>query len=98
MPALEKLYGEFRDRGLVMLGMNVGEDEATVTKFLTTNKLTYPILLAGESEMLQGYSVTAFPTVVLIDREGKIFLYHVGSGSEADLRDALGQLGLSKPE
>ena len=98
MPALEKLYGEFRDRGLVMLGVNAGEDKATVTRFLEGNKLSYPILLAGQAEMLQSYSVAAFPTVVIVDREGKIFLYHVGSGSEAELRDALGQLGLTKPE
>ncbi|HMD50645.1 MAG TPA: redoxin domain-containing protein [Bryobacteraceae bacterium] len=98
MPALEKLYGEFRDRGLVMFGINVGEEKATVTKFLEANKLTYPILLAGQAEMLQSYSVTAFPTLVLVDREGIIFLYHVGSGSEAELRDALGRLGLAKPE
>jgi outer membrane lipoprotein-sorting protein/thiol-disulfide isomerase/thioredoxin len=98
MPSLEKIYSEFRDRGLVLLGMNVGEDAQTVGKFLAANKLSYPIVLAGENQMLEGYSVTAFPTVVLIDRDGTIFLYHVGSGSEADLRDALAKLGFSKSE
>lgn len=97
VPALEKLYTEFHDRGLVMLGMNVGEDKTTVTKFLESNKVSYPIILAGNTELPQSYSVTAFPTLVLIDREGNIFLYHVGSGSEAELRDALEKLGLSKP-
>jgi outer membrane lipoprotein-sorting protein/peroxiredoxin len=98
LPALEKIYSEFRDRGLVMLGMNVGEDRETVSKFLAANKLSYPIVLAGQTEMLESYSVIAFPTVVLIDREGKIALYHVGSGSESELREALTTLGLSKPE
>ena len=98
MPALERIYGEFGDRGLVMLGMNVGEDREAVSKFLAANKLSYPIVLAGQMEMLESYSVTAFPTVVLIDREGKIALYHVGSGSESELREALAALGFSKPE
>ena len=98
LPALEKIYSEFRDRGLVMLGMNVGEDREAVSKFLAANKLSYPIVLAGQMEMLESYSVTAFPTVVLIDREGKIALYHVGSGSESELREALAALGFSKPE
>jgi outer membrane lipoprotein-sorting protein/peroxiredoxin len=98
MPALQKIYAEFRDRGLVMLGMNVGEDKETVSKFLAANPLTYPIALAGQMEMLESYSVTAFPTVVLIDREGKIALYHVGSGSETEVREALQKLGLPKVE
>jgi len=98
MPALERIYGEFGDRGLVMLGMNVGEDREAVSKFLAANKLSYPIVLAGQMEMLESYSVTAFPTVVLIGREGKIAMYHVGSGSESELREALAALGFSKPE
>ena len=98
LPALEKIYGEFRDRGLVMVGMNAGEDKETVSKFLAANRLSYPIALAAGMEILQNYSVTAFPTLVLIDRDGKIVLYHVGSGSEVELREALGKLGLLKPE
>jgi len=98
MPALEKIYADFRERGLVLIGMDVGEDRETVGKFLEQTKLSYPIVLAGEMEMLESYSVTAFPTVVLIDRDGKIALYHVGSGGETDVRAALEKLGLSKSE
>ena len=95
LPALEKIYADFRDRGLVLIGMDAGEDQDTVTKFLQQTKLSYPIILAGEKEVLASYNVTAFPTLVLIDREGKIALYHVGSGSEAEVRAALAKLGFS---
>ncbi len=98
MPALEKIYADYRERGLVMIGMNVGEDQETVSKFLQQTKLSYPIVLAGQMETLESYSVTAFPTVVLIDRDGKIALYHVGSGGEVEVRAALEKLGLSKSE
>jgi outer membrane lipoprotein-sorting protein/peroxiredoxin len=98
MPALEKIYADFQERGLVMIGMDVGEDRATVSKFLQQTKLSYPIVLAGEMEMLESYSVTAYPTVVVIDRDGKIALYHVGSGGEMDIRAALEKLGLAKSE
>jgi len=47
------------------------------------------------AEMLKNYGVTAYPTVVLIDREGTIVFYHVGAGSEKLLRDSLAKLGLS---
>lgn len=95
MPALQKVYQDFRDKGLVMLGMDVGEDQNTVDKFLLGTKLSYPIVLAGDADVVQDYKVTAFPTVVLIDSEGKIAMYHVGSGSDKQLRAALAKLGLS---
>jgi thiol-disulfide isomerase/thioredoxin len=98
LPMLEKIHQEFHDKGLVLLGMNAGEDNDTVGKFLLKTKLSYPILLTADSEIEQGYSVTAYPTVVLIDREGKIVLYHVGTGSEADLRSNLAKLGVTAAE
>ncbi len=95
LPALQQIHTEFRDRGLVLIGIDAGEDRETVNKFLDQTKLSYPIILINGTSVLESYSVTAFPTVVLIDRDGKIALYHVGSGSEADLRAALASLGFS---
>ena len=94
LPFLEKLHQEFKGKGLVVLGLDVGEDEATVTKFLKTTKLSYPILLTDVTDVAEKYSVTAYPTIVLIDREGKIALDHVGAGGEKELRESLAKLGI----
>ena len=94
-PMLEKISQEFHDKGLVMLGMNAGEDLDTVKKFLVTTKLNYPIVLTEGTEVENDYRVTAFPTTVVIDRDGKIALYHVGSGGEKELRESLAKLGLA---
>ena len=48
----------------------------------------------ADSAVLPSYNVTAFPTVVLIDAEGKIMFYHVGAGGEKALRESLAKLGL----
>jgi thiol-disulfide isomerase/thioredoxin len=93
LPVIEKLHREFNAKGLVVLGLTTGEDAETLNKFLLTTKLSYPILLAAETGTSQSYSVNAFPTVVLIDREGKIAFYHVGAGSESALRESLAKLG-----
>ncbi|MGD0437445.1 MAG: hypothetical protein ABSB86_13360, partial [Bryobacteraceae bacterium] len=61
-------------------------------------KLSYPVVLTAAGETDQNYSVTAYPTIVLLDREGKIVLYHVGTGSEKDLRANLTALGLTTAE
>jgi len=96
LPALERLHQEFKNQGLVLLGFNVGEDQDVVSKFLATTKLSYPIVLTAGTGTTQSYSVAAYPTVVLIDREGTIVFYHVGSGSEAGLRASLAKLGIER--
>ena len=95
LPAIEKLYREFNAKGLVVLGLSTGEDAGTVSSFLEVNKLSYPILLAPNEGPAKTFSVNAFPTVVLIDREGQIAMYHVGAGSETELREKLATLGIA---
>lgn len=104
LSVFEKLHREFNGKGLVVLGFDVGEDRDTVSKFLLASKLSYPIVLTAGTETPQNYGVNAYPTVVLIDQEGKIVAYHVGTGSEDLLRENLAKLGLesipskSRPE
>src|SRR5579871_216723 len=98
VPMFEKLRQEFAPKGLTVFGVNAGEDAGTVRKFLDEAKLKYPVLLAAGSTVEEDYSVTAYPTVVLIGRDGQIVLYHVGTGSEQDLRANLSRLGLAGTE
>ena len=79
----------------MVLGVNVGEDKETVSRFVNTARLTYPSLqLDADDEALKSLAVHAYPTVVLIDRTGKIALYDVGAKSEASLRSALAKTGI----
>jgi thiol-disulfide isomerase/thioredoxin len=94
LPAVEKLHQEFHRKGLVVLGVDGREDSEAVRQFLSSSKLSYPILLTPDSGMIQSYNVTAFPTVVLIDADGKVVYYHVGAGGDKALRESLAKLGL----
>ena len=97
LPALQKLHQEFHDAGLVVLGITSGEDPAATRKFLSEMPLNYPIVPIDEgSELISKLSVSAFPTVVLIDREGKIASYEVGARGEAALRSDLLKLGIGQ--
>jgi thiol-disulfide isomerase/thioredoxin len=90
-PIIEKLNKEFRSKGLVVLGVNVGEDKATMEKV----RLSYPSLqLDADDEALKSLSIHAYPTLVLIDRTGKVALYDIGAKSEASLRAALAKTGI----
>jgi thiol-disulfide isomerase/thioredoxin len=94
MPTMEKIHQEFKAKGLVIVGLNVGEDRGTVEKFLKTAKVTYPIALTVDTDVTSAFEVTAYPTYVVIDREGNIAGYQVGSAGEAALRETLAKGGI----
>ena len=91
LQVLQKLHQEFRGKGLVVLGVNVGDDKLAAG-------LTFPSLhVSVDDEILKSLSVNAYPTLVLIDREGKVALYEIGAKSESALRAALAKAGLRPP-
>ncbi|MDJ0836850.1 MAG: TlpA disulfide reductase family protein [Acidobacteriota bacterium] len=91
-PFLQELYDRYRDRGLVVLGLafEMTDDEArnrrVLKRFRKRHKLDYPILIAGSSTDKQKAGETlpdlnhvlAYPTTLLLDREGKVVRIHTG--------------------
>lgn len=77
MPTMERVYGEYRGRGLEVLAVSidVGHRQvvaATVAQFMEELKLTFPALLDPEMEVARRYRVFGIPVTFLIDREGII--------------------------
>jgi len=93
MPVLEALYRENRDKGLVILGVDAGEDRQTVESFLKTVTASYPTVLSVNSDILTSFQVTAYPTYVLIDSAGNIVAHQIGYPGEAGLRSMLVRAG-----
>ena len=94
MPRLEALHRELSARGLVLLGVN-GESEQSARNFVEGNGYTFPTLVDSGNHVAGQFRVTAIPTAVVIDREGRVASYLVGLHSEKTLRDALARAGLS---
>jgi len=97
MPVLETLYREYRDKGLLILGVDAGEDRQTVQTFLKTATASYPTVLGIDSDILTSFQVTAYPTYVLIDPNGNIIAHQVGYSGEAGLRGILARAGFAGP-
>lgn len=89
MPHLEQLHRQLREKGLVILGLDVGEDGDTVREFARKNDYTFTLLLGAEPDVSARYHVDGYPTVFVIDRAGKIAARLGGSAQESDLRSAV---------
>ncbi len=96
MPAVEKVTKDYKDQGLVVLGINAAEERDSVVEFLKKMPMAYPGVLSGDSSVLKDYQVGALPTFVLIGGDGKIVAYETGFGGDEMLAAMLAKAGLSK--
>ncbi len=78
IPFLVQLYDEFRDQGLMVVGIGLDQGGApTLAPFAEANGITYPILV-GDRDVQAAYGVTGIPTTFIIGRDGRIVSKHVG--------------------
>jgi peroxiredoxin len=84
MPFLQKAQDEFSAENIVILGINTGESETKVTKFVTDNKLTFPIILDPNIYASSLYKIRYLPTTYLIDKTGNIQITKIGAFQNAD--------------
>jgi DsbE subfamily thiol:disulfide oxidoreductase len=72
MPSMERLYNEFRGKGLEIVAVNVKEKRQDALAFAKELKLTYPVLLDPEGEVGLLYGAFGLPATYLIDRKGVV--------------------------
>ena len=85
LPSMERLWRQFKDAGLVVLGVNVGETGDQVFAFSNSleTPLTFPLLLDEDSRVAQSWPVKGLPTTYLVDKQGRIAFGAIG-GREFD--------------
>ena len=86
MPAFEKIWQEYRDRGVVFVGVAVSDTEEAVRAFAEEAGVTYPLALNEEGDLMVTYGVLGLPTTILIDTEGNQARKIASPANEAMLR------------
>jgi len=93
MPVIEKLHQEFHEKGLRVFGVN-DEDIDVIRDYVAEHEYSFPTLVDPEQQAITLYRVRGIPTMVVIDREGKIAHYRTGLSREAELRSWLKKSGI----
>jgi peroxiredoxin len=88
MPHIQKMHEQWAAKGLTILGLDVGEDAATVGKFAKDKSYTFRLLVDAEPQVTSRYFVQSYPTTFVIDRAGRI-AFRDTSGDPRDLRTAV---------
>jgi peroxiredoxin len=75
---LERAWQASRGRGVMFLGVAIQDEADDARAFLERHRVTYPAVIDPTGEVMQAYRITAIPTTVFLDPEGRIASRHAG--------------------
>jgi thiol-disulfide isomerase/thioredoxin len=95
---VDQIGQELRDKGLILLAIDVGETKKTVKKYLEQHPRNCKIVLMEDTNLAAMYQATVYPIYVVIDREGNIAGTQRGAAGEAALRRLIARGGIDSAE
>lgn len=72
MPALEKLWSDYKDRDFVIIAIAADRRPEVARNLIDKLAISFPALFDTEGEVRKRYEVAALPTTYLIGKDGKI--------------------------
>jgi thiol-disulfide isomerase/thioredoxin len=72
MPRLQAFADEHAGRGLVVVGVDVGEDVADVTPFVNDVGVRYPIFLDRDFSLADAVGAKRVPALLVVGADGRI--------------------------
>jgi peroxiredoxin len=74
MPAIDKVYNEYKDKGFVVLAINMTYQDtfSKIAPFVNEHNLTFSILLDQSGDTAEAYQLRSLPTSFFIGRDGII--------------------------
>jgi cytochrome c biogenesis protein CcmG/thiol:disulfide interchange protein DsbE len=91
-PVLERNWRAYRDRGVVVLGVDIQDQAEAAKKFIADFSLTFPNALDVGGKVSVDYGVYGVPETFFIDRRGRIRAKHVGAVTEEAFRRQVDRL------
>jgi len=79
MPSLERAWGKLKDKNVVILGINVGEDADTIFEFTGSYPMSFPVPMDTKGEIVKRYPIIGLPTTYIISPDGMVTHRAVGS-------------------
>ncbi|WP_336867325.1 redoxin domain-containing protein, partial [Peribacillus frigoritolerans] len=92
MPFMERQYNYFKNQGVEVLAVNIGESDVAIETFAKRYGLTFPILKDKKSVVTETYDITPIPTTFLIDKNGIVTKVITGSMTERDISNYMEEI------
>lgn len=89
LPTLKRFDETYRSKGLTIVGVHTPEFGAekvfaNVQAAVTKHEIKYPVVTDVNGDTWRAFDIEAWPTVVILDKQGRIRYSHVGEGAYAE--------------
>lgn len=71
-PAIEATWRQYKDKGVVFVGVNVQDLTPKALKFIEETRATYPNVRSGDNAVYRAYGLTGVPETFFVNRDGRI--------------------------
>lgn len=94
MPVLEKLSKTYKEKGLVVLGVNTDNDAKSASKFLAEVPVSFVVVNDADKRVARAYAPPTMPSSYIIDKQGRVRQVHAGfkAGDAKQLEAEIQQL------
>jgi thiol-disulfide isomerase/thioredoxin len=82
LPKITETTAKYQDKGVVFYAVNQQEEPSIIKEFLAAEKLKVPVALDADGAVGAAFAVQGIPQTVVIDKQGKVQVVHVGAGPD----------------
>ena len=93
---LREIYPEAAKKGVEFVALATGEETATVRGFVARKSFPYAVLVDPEEKLGGVLDIVALPTLVVMDRRGRIAFRHTGVADAETILAALDKAAASE--
>ena len=77
-PWMNKMNNELTDKGLVVIGVNLDEEQTAADSFLKSIPADFKVIYDPKGDLATKYNVKGMPSAYIFDRSGKLVKTHIG--------------------
>lgn len=97
LPILARIEDRYRDRSVIVIGVHSAkfeneEDPVNIQEAINRYEVRHPVIVDERRHIWKLYGIDAWPTIVIIDPEGRIVYKRAGETDFGTLDDAVSRL------
>jgi thiol-disulfide isomerase/thioredoxin len=97
LPTVKKWDAQYRDKGLTIIGVHTPETDLEnnvdeLRREVAALGIKYPVVTDNNYSTWKSYGVEAWPTLFLLDKQGRVRWTHVGEGAYDQTEEVIKKL------
>src|SRR5690242_12899290 len=97
LPTVKKWDAQYRDKGLTIIGVHTPETDlennvADLRREVAELGIKYPVVTDNDYSTWKAYGIEAWPTLFLLDKQGRVRWTHVGEGAYDETEEVIKKL------